>query len=419
MSLQVPLQDTNINVLMPVDLQMQLQKHQMLFTQQQIPLSHRTDEKSYSSRWSRLPLPSGVSVELQNRKLWEQFHAETTEMIITKSGRRMFPSIQLTVNGLNKQDYYYVLMEITPASDRRHKYCGNGGGDDENGNKSSNIGGWSFAGPSEPQQQFDRRIFFHPDNPATGEHWMQNSINFNKLKLTNNIVDHRNNVVLTSMHKYLPTIWIIRCARATNLIDLFSHPASSFAFKETEFIAVTAYQNENITKLKINNNPFAKGFRETGQSRCKRKYHQVGHNSQPDDEEVNSFSDSSESNRSASSLDDLAHKSEIKSEIKNSDDYDDIKPSVSIAGKQRSPLKLESDHKSEVSSSFHRPWLDSPSHKPTAPMMPMVPSMSSLPAVHDLSWSYYFRSLQVPFIAQQNLTRYYQYQCPMFHFRKL
>lgn len=175
-------------------------------------------------------------------------------------------------------------------------------------------------------------------------------------------------------------------------------------------------QNENITKLKINNNPFAKGFRETGQSRCKRKYHQIGHDSQPDDEEGNSFSDSSESNRSAS-LDDLAQKSEIKSEIKNSDDYDDIKPSIPIAGEQRSPLK--SDHESEVSSPFHRPWLDSPSHKPTAPMMPMVPSVSSLPAIHDLSWSYYFRSLQVPFIAQQNLARYYQYQCPMFHFRKL
>lgn len=30
-------------------------------------------------------------------------------------------------------------------------------------------------------------------------------------------------------------------------------------------------QNDRITKLKIDNNPFAKGFRETGQSRCKRK----------------------------------------------------------------------------------------------------------------------------------------------------
>lgn len=31
------------------------------------------------------------------------------------------------------------------------------------------------------------------------------------------------------------------------------------------------FQNDRITKLKIDNNPFAKGFRETGQSRCKRK----------------------------------------------------------------------------------------------------------------------------------------------------
>jgi T-box len=33
----------------------------------------------------------------------------------------------------------------------------------------------------------------------------------------------------------------------------------------------TSFQNDRITKLKIDNNPFAKGFRETGQSRCKRK----------------------------------------------------------------------------------------------------------------------------------------------------
>jgi hypothetical protein len=33
-------------------------------------------------------------------------------------------------------------------------------------------------------------------------------------------------------------------------------------FSETKFIAVTAYQNHRITKLKIASNPFAKGFRD-------------------------------------------------------------------------------------------------------------------------------------------------------------
>jgi T-box protein 6 len=32
-------------------------------------------------------LPDDVKVELENKKLWQQFHAESTEMIITKSGR--------------------------------------------------------------------------------------------------------------------------------------------------------------------------------------------------------------------------------------------------------------------------------------------------------------------------------------------
>lgn len=34
-------------------------------------------------------------------------------------------------------------------------------------------------------------------------------------------------------------------------------------FPETTFVAVTAYQNEEVTQLKITNNPFAKAFRES------------------------------------------------------------------------------------------------------------------------------------------------------------
>ena len=37
---------------------------------------------------------------------------------------------------------------------------------------------------------------------------------------------------------------------------------SSYTFTSTAFIAVTAYQNSQVTKLKIAHNPFAKGFRE-------------------------------------------------------------------------------------------------------------------------------------------------------------
>ncbi|XP_024868678.1 T-box protein 2-like, partial [Temnothorax curvispinosus] len=234
-------------------------------------------EKMHSSEWVfQPPLLRGVNVELLNRNLWQQFYENnTSEMIITKSGRCMFPSVQINVNGLEKRENYYVLMKIAPASDRRHKYCGY-----QNGGENSNMGGWSFVGSAEPQQPCGYRIYKHPKSPATGSHWMDNPISFNKLKLTYNINDPNNNVVLTSMHKYVSRIWIVRCFDAKNYNELFTHSTALFAFKETEFIAVTAYQNENITKLKINNNPFAKGFREMGQSRFKRKHHSIDHQTQ-------------------------------------------------------------------------------------------------------------------------------------------
>ena len=42
-------------------------------------------------------------------------------------------------------------------------------------------------------------------------------------------------------------------------------------FPETRFLAVTAYQNVRVTQLKIDNNPFAKGFRDGLAVRGKRK----------------------------------------------------------------------------------------------------------------------------------------------------
>ncbi|KAH6934637.1 hypothetical protein HPB50_026254 [Hyalomma asiaticum] len=72
------------------------------------------------------------------------------------------------------------------------------------------------------------------------------------------------------MHKYQPRFHLVR---ANEIIQLPYSTFRTYVFKETEFIAVTAYQNEKITQLKIDNNPFAKGFRETGAARKdKKKY---------------------------------------------------------------------------------------------------------------------------------------------------
>ena len=61
------------------------------------------------------------------------------------------------------------------------------------------------------------------------------------------------------MHKYVARVHVVE---ASELLSLQFGVFNTFVFPVTAFIGVTAYQNDNITKLKIENNPFAKGFRE-------------------------------------------------------------------------------------------------------------------------------------------------------------
>jgi T-box protein 2 len=43
------------------------------------------------------------------------------------------------------------------------------------------------AGKADPEMP--KRMYIHPDSPATGEQWMQKVVSFHKLKLTNNHSD--------------------------------------------------------------------------------------------------------------------------------------------------------------------------------------------------------------------------------------
>ncbi|GJQ83361.1 hypothetical protein Trydic_g18145 [Trypoxylus dichotomus] len=189
---------------------------------------------------------------LEKKQLWNRFHELETEMIITKTGRRMFPDVSLQVYHLDPHEYYCVMLEMVPIGNCRYKYSANSG--------------WTPAGAQEAQSHL--RAYLHPDSPATGEHWMSKAISFSRMKLTNTSSPPPGHIVLTSMHKYQPMIVIIMSPDARRVSCV---PSITLSFPETQFIAVTAYQNEMITSLKIEHNPFAKGFRANGHSKSKRK----------------------------------------------------------------------------------------------------------------------------------------------------
>ncbi|XP_071317617.1 T-box transcription factor TBX2b-like [Trachinotus anak] len=200
-------------------------------------------------------LDDDPKVTLESKNLWNEFHKMGTEMVITKSGRRMFPPFKVRVEGLDPTAKYILLMDIVAVDDCRYKF---------------HNSRWMVAGKADPEMP--KRMYIHPDSPSKGEQWMSKAVAFHKLKLTNNISDKHGFTILNSMHKYQPRFHIVR---ANDIMKLPHSTFRTYVFPETEFIAVTAYQNEKITQLKIDNNPFAKGFRDTGNGRREKRNKQV------------------------------------------------------------------------------------------------------------------------------------------------
>ncbi|KAM3867926.1 T-box transcription factor 16 [Diretmus argenteus] len=189
-------------------------------------------------------IQGSIRMTLEDSDLWKTFHEIGTEMIITKPGRRMFPHCKINLAGLIPCAKYILLVDMVPEDGFRYKW-----------NKEK----WEVAGKAEPQPPC--RTYLHPDSPALGSHWMKQSVSFLKLKLTNNTLDQHGHIILHSMHRYHPRFHIIQ---ADDLFSVRWSVFQTFTFPETSFTAVTAYQNTKITKLKIDHNPFAKGFRDEG-----------------------------------------------------------------------------------------------------------------------------------------------------------
>lgn len=63
-----------------------------------------------------------AAVILETKQLWDKFHEQGTEMIVTKTGRRMFPTFQVRVCGLDPQAMYIMMMDFVPVDDKRYRY---------------------------------------------------------------------------------------------------------------------------------------------------------------------------------------------------------------------------------------------------------------------------------------------------------
>ncbi|XP_074663222.1 T-box transcription factor T-like [Tubulanus polymorphus] len=182
-----------------------------------------------------------IVVKLEERDLWNKFKEFTNEMIVTKSGRRMFPVLRIRVQGLDPAAMYSLMLDFDPVESHRWRYVN---------------GDWVPGTKVDSSQQTSKAMYVHPDSPNFGSHWMKEPISFSKVKLTNKKSDG-DQIMLNSLHKYESRIHINKFTPDGKLKTIVTK-----SFSETQFVAVTAYQNEEITALKIKYNPFAKAFQD-------------------------------------------------------------------------------------------------------------------------------------------------------------
>ncbi|XP_063376503.1 T-box transcription factor TBX20-like isoform X2 [Cydia fagiglandana] len=203
-----------------------------------------------AERWSSEEMRH-IQCHLETKELWDKFNELGTEMIITKTGRRMFPTVRVSFAGCRAEARYAVLLDVVPVDGKRYRYA-------------YHRSSWLVAGKADPPAP--ARLYPHPDSPFSGDQLRKQVVSFEKVKLTNNEMDKNGQLVLNSMHKYQPRIHLVlRREGAINapITDLEQEEFKTFIFPECVFTAVTAYQNQLITKLKIDSNPFAKGFRDS------------------------------------------------------------------------------------------------------------------------------------------------------------
>ena len=83
-----------------------------------------TRERSETTGDNKKPLHSRLTSalgQLEMKPLWEEFNELGTEMIVTKAGRRMFPTFQMRLFGLDPMEDYMLVMDFVPVDDKRYR----------------------------------------------------------------------------------------------------------------------------------------------------------------------------------------------------------------------------------------------------------------------------------------------------------
>ncbi|KAF8926159.1 hypothetical protein BGZ58_000140 [Dissophora ornata] len=186
-------------------------------------------------------------LQLMGPDLWAKFHEQQNEMIITKSGRCLFPCLVFEAANLDPDSIYIIRLDFEKLDPHRLRFSNSRWTPALSPKRSDDS---SSDNESMVTEILAQESYTHPDLCQTGAYWMSRQISFAKVKLSNNFSISDISGGKGGSHK-------------KGDIGDSSHLFHIKSFHSTAFIAVTHYQNYKVNDLKKSFNPHAKGFRGT------------------------------------------------------------------------------------------------------------------------------------------------------------
>lgn len=218
---------------------------------------------------------------LLEAELWERFHNQTNEMIITKAGRCLFPLLRIEFIPSSEEPpsrITYLPVEIEPTirydvevemvSRDTHKWKYRHGQwiallTSHNLFQTLSHRPASSILRHSSSSTTSSTLVIHYARQLSGAEIIREGLFLERLKISNR-PDGSLSLHLQSFHRYIPLVHLRAVSLPTTPHPFSSLPSlytsQTLCFPETEFIAVTHYQNEVITLLKKSYNPHAKGF---------------------------------------------------------------------------------------------------------------------------------------------------------------
>nr|CDS22159.1 box brain protein [Echinococcus granulosus] len=208
-----------------------------------------------------------ITLRLRDKAAWRAIWPHQMEMITSKNGRRIFPTLTVSVEGLNADERYTFFLDLMPKDQNICRF---------------QSGRWIASQiPKPPPPNQDTLIYVSRSVCEWGSKLMAGGVDFKLVKITNNACTalRKNQIFARGMQIYLPRYHIVRhvtseeaaacqpdeSGRCRDFPADLKH-VGTYVIPETEFIAVTAYRNKHVSDAKISINPYAKACKNRRRS---------------------------------------------------------------------------------------------------------------------------------------------------------